>query len=46
MKSPTSTILLYILNSVDFFLLKEYNPKVVATALQLVVLAPRNKQEM
>lgn len=42
----TSITLLELLNQLSFFLPKEYGPKDVATALQLVVPAPRNEQEI
>lgn len=34
-----------MLNQLSSFILKEYGPKAAATALQLVVPAPRNDQE-
>lgn len=42
----TSTALLDTLNQLSFLPPKEYGPKAVATALQLVVPAPRNEQEI
>lgn len=42
----TSIALPDTLNQLSFLLPKEYSPKAVATALQLVVPAPRNEQEI